>query len=199
MKDKMKNIVSKINVKYLFVLLPAILIVLLLIVSSIFGTIKEKEIKKEESKEITYKTKDNKVSYTFKETFKTSEVGEYDLYVKDDKRQMIMGVFTYTLSDYEENNAKEILDNQIEYFKKTRNDMKIYKKEEIQDLSDKVITKVEYSGKSTDSSDCIYIFSVTEFKNAQGYVLYSNQVLLKSDYENNSEELYNILKSAKLE
>ena len=110
-----------------------------------------------------------------------------------------MGVFTYTLSDYEENSAKEILDNQIEYFKKTRNDMKIYKKEEIQDLSDKVITKVEYSGKSTDSSDCIYIFSVTEFKNAQGYVLYSNQVLLKSDYENNSEELYNILKSAKLE
>lgn len=199
MKDKMKNIVSKINVKYLFVLLPAILIVLLLIVSSICGTIKEKEIKKEESKEITYKTKDNKVSYTFKETFKTSEVGEYDLYVKDDKRQMIMGVFTYTLSDYEENNAKEILDNQIEYFKKTRNDMKIYKKEEVQDLSDKVITKVEYSGKSTDSSDCIYIFSVTEFKNAQGYVLYSNQVLLKSDYENNSEELYNILKSAKLE
>lgn len=199
MKDKMKNIVSKINVKYLFVLLPAILIVLLLIVSSICGTIKEKEIKKEESKEITYKTKDNKVSYTFKETFKTSEVGEYDLYVKDDKRQMIMGVFTYTLSDYEENSAKEILDNQIEYFKKTRNDMKIYKKEEVQDLSDKVITKVEYSGKSTDSSDCIYIFSVTEFKNAQGYVLYSNQVLLKSDYENNSEELYNILKSAKLE
>lgn len=199
MKDKMKNIVSKINVKYLFVLLPAILIVLLLIVSSICGTIKEKEIKKEESKEITYKTKDNKVSYTFKETFKTSEAGEYDLYVKDDKRQMIMGVFTYTLSDYEENSAKEILDNQIEYFKKTRNDMKIYKKEEVQDLSDKVITKVEYSGKSTDSSDCIYIFSVTEFKNAQGYVLYSNQVLLKSDYENNSEELYNILKSAKLE
>ena len=195
----MKNIVSKINVKYLFVLLPAILIVLLLIVSSIFGTIKEKKIKKEEAKEITYKTKDNKVSYTFKETFKTSEVGEYDLYVKDDKRQMIMGVFTYTLSDYEENSAKEILDNQIEYFKKTRNDMKIYKKEEVQDLSDKVITKVEYSGKSTDSSDCIYIFSVTEFKNAQGYVLYSNQVLLKSDYENNSEELYNILKSAKLE
>ena len=45
MKDKMKNIVSKINVKYLFVLLPAILIVLLLIVSSIFGTIKEKEIR----------------------------------------------------------------------------------------------------------------------------------------------------------
>lgn len=199
MKDKMKNIVSKINVKYLFVLLPAILIVLLLIVSSIFGAINEKEIKKEESKEITYKTKDNKVSYTFKETFKTSEVGEYDLYVKDNKRQMIMGVFTYTLSDYEENSAKEILDNQIEYFKKTRNDMKIYKKEEVQDLSDKVITKVEYSGKSTDSSDCIYIFSVTEFKNAQGYVLYSNQVLLKSDYENNSEELYNILKSAKLE
>ncbi len=199
MKDKMKNIVSKINVKYLFVLLPAILIVLLLIVSSIFGTIKEKKIKKEEAKEITYKTKDNKVSYTFKETFKTSEVGEYDLYVKDDKRQIIMGVFTYTLSDYEENSAKEILDNQIEYFKKTRNDMKIYKKEEVQDLSDKVITKVEYSGKSTDSSDCIYIFSVTEFKNAQGYVLYSNQVLLKSDYENNSEELYNILKSAKLE
>ena len=199
MKNTMKNIVSKLNVKYLFVLLPAILIVLLLIVSSICGTIKEKEIKKEEAKEITYKTKDNKVSYTFKETFKTSEVGEYDLYVKDNKRQMIMGVFTYTLSDYEENSAKEILDNQIEYFKKTRNDMKIYKKEEVQDLSDKVITKVEYSGKSTDSSDCIYIFSVTEFKNAQGYVLYSNQVLLKSDYENNSEELYNILKSAKLE
>lgn len=199
MKEKIKNIISKINIKHLFVLLPIILIILLLIISSIFGTIKENEIKKEEEKEITYKTKDEKVSYTLKKTFENSNIGEYDLYLKDNKRQIIMGVFTYNLNDFEENSASEILNNQVEYFKKTRNDMKIYKKEKILDLSDKTITKVEYSGKSTDSSECIYIFSVTEFKELTGYVIYSNQVLLKSDYENYSKELNNILKNAKLE
>lgn len=199
MKEKIRNLVSKINMKYLFVILPIILIAVLIIVSSIFGIIKESNEKKEEEKEIVLKTNDNRVSFTLKQTFSKKEIGEYDLYVKDDNRQLITGIFTYTLSEYEENSAKEILDNQVEYFKKTRNDMKIYKEEVKKEYEDKFITRIEYSGKSTDSSECIYIFSVIEFKNDANYVVYSNQVLLKSDYENYAKELKNIIKSAKLE
>lgn len=199
MKEKFKNLVLKINMKYLFVVVPLVLISFLIVLSSIFGLIKDSREKKDETKTSVFKTKDNRVSLTFNVSFKKEEIGEYDLYAKDEDRQLITGVFTYNLNEYEEKSAKEILNNQIEYFKKTRNDMKIYKDEKIQDYDDKTITRVEYSGKSTDSSDCIYIFSIVEFKSDPNYVVYSNQVLLKSDYEKYSNSLKKIISSIKLE
>lgn len=199
MKNRFSKFISNINIKYLFVIVPVVLIVILVLLSIIFGTLKITKNTKEELKDIVLKTKDEKVSFIFKESYKKSDTGEYDLYAKDEDRQLITGIFTYNLSEYEENSAKEILNNQIEYFIKTRNDMKIYKKETVTDYKDKIITRIEYSGKTTDSSDCIYIFSTIEFKNNSDYVIYSNQVLLKSDYDKYSKELKNIISSAKLE
>lgn len=203
MKEKLKNISSKINMKYLFLVLPVILILLLIIVSSVFtinnDNNKTKETKKEEKvKTNIYTTKDNRVDFIFNEGFKKSEVGEYDLYVKDDKRQLIMGIFTYDLSNYEENTAKEILDKQVSYFLKTRNDMKVFKKEVIKEYDDKKITIVEYSGKTPDSADCVYLFSTLEFNNAPGYVIYSTNVIIKKHYEEYIKEVKDILKNAKL-
>ena len=76
--------------------------------------------------------------------------------------------------------------------------MKIFKKEESIDMDDKIITKVEYSGKTDKSSECIYIFSVIAFKSDPNYILYVNEVILKSHYEENISEMIDILKSAKL-
>ena len=115
---------------------------------------------------------------------------------KNDKQ--IVGLFTYNLNEYEEKNSKEILDKQIEYFTSTRKDFKLFKKEKIIDLDDKKITKVEYSGTNTDSSDCVYIFAVIDFKSDPNYVVYSNEVILHKDYESNISEMLNILKNAKL-
>lgn len=201
MKEKLKNIGLKINMKYLFLVLPIILILLLIIVTSVFtindDTKKTKE-KKEEIKTNIYTTKDNRVDFTFNEGFKNSEVGEYDLYVKDEKRQLIMGVFTYDLNNYEEKTGKEVLDKQVAYFLKTRNDMKIFKKETTKEYDDKKIITVEYSGKTTDSADCVYLFSAIEFNNAPGYIVYSTNVIVKKHYEEYIKEVKEILKDAKL-
>lgn len=50
-------------------------------------------------------------------------------------------------------------------------------------MDDKTITKVEYTGTNTDSSECVYVFAVIDFKADTNYVLYSNEVLLHKDYE----------------
>lgn len=195
----MKKIISKINMKYLFVVVPLVLIILLIFVSLISGNKEEeKKIEEQKIKNVTYLTKDNKISYTFKDTFKKQDVGEYDLYVKDNDRQLIMGVFTYDLNNYEENTAIDVLNKQIDYFLKTRNDMVKIKEIETKNYEDKVISKIEYSGKTTDSSDCIYIFSVTEFKSSPGYIIYSTNVIIKSHYNDYINEINNILESIKL-
>ena len=150
-----------------------------------------------ELKDVNFTTSDNRVTVTTKEDFKKKDVSNYDLYLTKNDKQ-IVGLFTYNLNEYEENNSKEILDKQIEYFTSTRKDFKLFKKEKIIDLDDKKITKVEYSGTNTDSSDCVYIFAVIDFKSDPNYVVYSNEVILHKDYESNISEMLDILKNAKL-
>ena len=65
-------------------------------------------------------------------------------------------------------------------------------------MDDKTITKVEYTGTNTDSSECVYVFAVIDFKADTNYVLYSNEVLLHKDYEKNISEMIDILKNVKL-
>ena len=72
------------------------------------------------------------------------------------------------------------------------------KKEKVIDMDDKTITKVEYTGTNTDSSECVYIFAVIDFKADANYVLYSNEVLLHKEYEKNISEMIDILKNVKL-
>ena len=160
----------KINKKYI-IIFGLVVFAFLIFLFLILKSNKPEEII--ELKNVTFTTSDNRVTITAKEDFKKRDVSNYDLYLtKNDK--------------------------QIEYFTSTRKDFKLFKKEKIIDLDDKKITKVEYSGTNTDSSDCVYIFAVIDFKSDPNYVVYSNEVILHKDYESNISEMLDILKNAKL-
>ena len=185
------------NKKWLYVVvLSAILVPLIIIfVLSVTDTSKKQEEVK--MNDASYTTTDGRVTVTAKEDFKQKNVSNYDLYLTKNDKQVI-GFFTYALNEYEENSSKEILDKQIEYFASTRKDLKLFKKENAIDMDDKTITKVEYIGTNTDSTECIYVFAVVDFKADTNYVLYSNSVILHKDYEKNISEMIDILKNVKL-
>ena len=145
--------------KWLIILLPVIAIVIFIIVAALIPN-KASEEKKIKTKE--YTAKDGRLVLTADEKFKMEEKGEYDLYLNK-KGQQVIGVFTYNVNEYEEKTAKQILDKQVENFMSTRKDMKLFKKEMNIDMEDKTITKVEYSGKTEKSSDCVYILSTISF------------------------------------
>ena len=180
--------------KLFIILLPAIAVLLFFIVVAFIPNENAKE-KKIVTK--TVKTKDSRVSFIVDEKYKEETKEEYDLYLNKDNKQ-IVGGFTYNLNEYEENSSKEVLDKQINNFITTRKDMKLFKKEVKTQMEDKTITRVEYSGKTEKSSECIYIFSTIEFKNDPNYVVYINEVIIKQRYEDNISEMIDILKSAKL-
>ncbi|OKZ80238.1 MAG: hypothetical protein BHW07_03735 [Clostridium sp. CAG_433_25_7] len=171
--------------KWLYVVVLSAILVPLIIIFVLSVTDPTK--KKEEPKvnDASYTTADGRVTVTAK------------LYLPKNDKQII-GFFTYSLNEYEENSSKEILDKQISYFLSTRKDLKLFKKEKVIDMDDKTITKVEYTGTNTDSSECVYVFAVIDFKADTNYVLYSNEVLLHKDYEKNISEMIDILKNVKL-
>ena len=180
--------------KWFIILLPVLAVILFLI---IVAFIPNKDAKEKKIVTKTVKTKDSRVSFLVDEKYKEETKGEYDLYLNKDKKQ-IVGVFTYNLNEYEEKSSKEVLDKQTNNFVSTRKDMKLFKKETKTDMEDKIITRVEYSGKTDKSSECIYIFSTIEFKSDPNYIVYVNEVITKQAYEDHISEMINILKSAKL-
>lgn len=183
----------KFNLKWLFVIVPILAIIVFVAVATIISAGK----KEEKIKEVNYVTKDSRVTFTFTEDFTKKDLGEYDLYVTKNDKQ-VFGAFTYNLNEYEESSSKEILTNQVNYFLNTRQNMKLFKKETITNLEDKTITRVEYTGKSNDSSDCVYVFAVIDFKADPNYVVYANEVIIKKNYEGQIGDMISILESAKL-
>ena len=180
--------------KWLIVVIPLLLLILFVILHPIISNTKEEEVKVN-TKEFT--TKDGRVVFTAAETFKSSEKGDYDLYLNH-KDTQIIGVFTYTLQGYVENTSRQILDKQINYFIEKRKNMKLFKKETTIDMEDKIITKVEYSDKNDKNVDCVFVFSTIDFKADNNYTVYVNEMLLKQDYEDKISEMIDILESAKL-
>ncbi len=180
--------------KWFIILIPLFAVLTFAIVVSL---IPNKEAKKEKIKLIEFTTKDDKVVFLADEKFKKDEKGEYDLYLNKNNLQ-ILGVFTYDLNEYEEKSAKEVLDKQTNAFLSSRKNTELFKKEQTINTDDKTIIKVEYSGKTEKSSDCVYIFSVISFNNNPNYVLYIDEVIIKNKYEDNISEMIDILKSARL-
>ena len=180
--------------KWLIILLPALVILLFLFIIALTPN-KTAEIKPIKTKDVV--TKDLKVTFSIDKKYKQEEKGEYDLYLNKNNEQ-IVGVFTYNLNEYEENTSKEILDKQVNNFVSTRKNMILFKKETKTELDDKTITRVEYSGKTDKSSECIYIFSTIDFKKDTNYVVYVSEVIIKNNYEENIREMIKILESAKL-
>ena len=180
--------------KWFIVLLPLIAIVLFFVVVALIPNRYNVE-EKINTKDVV--TKDSRITFVVDEKYTQEEKGEYDLYLNKDKSQII-GVFTYNLSEFEENSGKEVLDKQISSFIANRKDMQIFKKELAIEDDAKKITKVEYSGKTESSDECIYIFSVIEFKNDPNYIAYVTEVIAKNDYEDNIGEMVDILKNVRL-
>ena len=180
--------------KWLIIIIPLLVLILFVILHPLISNTKKEE-PKVKTKEFT--TKDGRVTFTAPETYKSSEKGDYDLYMNY-KDIQIIGAFTYTLKGYVENTSRQILDKQIGYFVEKRKNMKLFKKETKIDMEDKVITKVEYSDRNDKNVDCVFIFSTIDFKADNNYTVYVNEILLKQDYEDKISETISILKSARL-
>ncbi len=179
--------------KWLIIVVPFILVLIFITIALLLSN-KEEEVKIINKE---FVTKDGRVTFSADAKYVSSDKGEYDLYLNKDKKQ-IVGIFTYNLSEYEEKTDKEILDKQVGGFIESRKNTTLLKKESTIEMDDKKITKIEYSGKTDKSSECVYIFSVITFTNDPNYVIYVNEVILKSNYEKNISEMISILKSAKL-
>lgn len=144
----------------------------------------------------TFKTLDERVSFTTKDSYIKRVVGEYDLYFSDEYRQINTGVFTYDLDIYD-TNPNKVLSEQENYIIKTRDNVK-YIDGTSKTYNDKKITTHVYSGVSNDT-ECIYRFSTIEFNNDSNYFVYVIQITLASQYNNQKEELIEILESAELD
>lgn len=180
--------------KWFIILLPVLTLLLFFIIVSFLPN-KYNDVEKIKTKEVV--TKDSRITFVVDEKYAQEEKGEYDLYLNKNKSQII-GVFTYNLNEFEENSGKEVLDKQINNFIANKKDIQLFKKELVIEDNDKKITKVEYSGKTEKSDECIYIFSIIEFKSDPNYVAYVTEVIAKNDYEDNISEMIDIIKNVRL-
>lgn len=193
---------TKLFLKSLIYLIPIILFTFIFIYGFNTYITKANEIKEErkriEEERNEFKTKDQKVSFTFRHGYKISEVGEYDLYVKNKSKNVIFTAFTYNTEDYEQKTADDFINKGIYDIAKDKEKFDIFKEKEILDEEDKTITTVEYVGKTNTSSKCVYKISVIIFKSNPNYLIYTVEVVTKNNYNLYKKEILEILKSAKL-
>lgn len=156
---------------------------------------KQKEL---EMKRVTYSEKNNQFSFDFKTSYKQKEVGEYDLYVKDSKRNIVFTAFTYDTSRYEQKNIEEYLLKGVSDIENSKENAKIYKEKKLTELEDRKIYEIVYEGKSEKSDPCIYRISVIQFNSNQGLIEYVVTVTLKEDYPSLEKEINEIINSVKI-
>ena len=197
---------EKPEIKAIIYLVPMLFFVFV----SIFGVVSyEKGIaelrvkEKEENEKIKnekyeFATKDNVVSYTFGHGYKVENIGEYDLYVKSNEKKIVFTAFTYETDKYEQQTPDDYINKGINDIKKDKEKFDIFKEKEVTVLEDKTINSIIYVGKTKESALCMYIISATTFNAKPNYLVYTVEVVTKLNYDKEAEELYDILKSAKL-
>ena len=192
--------------KIIIYLLVIVVLCIVSVMTSIYSVVlfndhvnKQKEIEKQRE-EVTniIVSNGNKFEGTFKTGFKKENIAEYDLYVKDSKRNLITGAFFYDTINYEEKTLDAVLMKQVEYIKSTRKDVKVYKNKVDRTYNNKTISTIELSGKLDDTSDCIYKLSCITFDGNQNNILYVIQVVVKKDYSKYNNELTEIINSINL-
>lgn len=190
------------NLKYVCkeekIKVKTIIYVILLILSCVLGFsfVKHQPTQLINDNFTVFKTQDERVSFSFKDSYIKRIVGEYDLYVSDQQRQINFGVFTYDLDIYDTNPA-DILYKQENYIIETRKNVK-YIDNITSTYNDKIITTHVYSGES-NNTECIYRFSTITFTDDPNYFIYVIQITLSSQYDNQVDELIKILESAELD
>lgn len=160
--------------------------------------IQKAERKKIEEERNEYKTKDNITSFIFRHGYKVSEVGEYDLYVQNKTKNIIFTAFTYDTTKYEQKSADDFINKGVNDISNNKEKFDISKEKEVIELDDKTITTIEYTGKTKESSLCVYKISVISYKAKSDYLVYVVEVVTKNNYDLYEKEILEILKNSKI-
>ena len=158
----------------------------------------KEERKRIEEERNEYKTKDGIVSFIFRHGYKVSEVGEYDLYVKNNEKNVIFTAFTYETKNYEQKTMDDFINKAIDDLKENKEKFDNLKDKEVITMDDKVITTIEYQGKTAESSLCVYKISAISYKDKPDYIVYVTEVITQNNYDLYNKELLEILKTSKL-
>jgi len=196
-------------VKYNKVLVPTLIYLFamaILLAVFFFGANtynKELEKQKKERKKIedeinVYSTKDGIVSFSFKHGYKISEVGEYDLYVKNDEKNIILSAFTYNTDKYEQKSPDDYINKAVSDISSGKVSFDKLKDKETITEDNKTINTVEYVGKTDKSSLCVYKISTINYSGKDNFIVTVIEIVTKTNYEKYIREMTEILKSSKI-
>lgn len=200
----MKYVLKENNLihKSLLYIIPVILFSVVLLFGIHIYNNDMKEIKEErkriEEERNDYKTKDGIASFTFRHGYKVSEVGEYDLYVINKTKNIIFSSFTYDLEKYEQKNPDDYINREITTLSQNKEKFEKLKDKETITKDDLNITTIEYVGKTSESSLCVYKISTITFNSKPNYLVEVVEIVTYNNYELYGKELTEILESAKI-
>ena len=155
------------------------------------------ERKRIEEERNIYRTKDNIAEFTFRHGYNKEEVGEYDLYVKNNEKNIVFTSFTYDTTLYEQSTVDEFINKGISDIGANKEKFDLFKEKKVEDLEDKTITTIEYKGKTKESSMCVYRITVIAPKNKPDYFVYVVEVITEKNYDLYLKELDEIIKTSK--
>ena len=174
----------------------------------VFNDLNTKKLAKEKEIEETrnyYTTKDEKTTFTFRYGYKKEDVGEYDLYVINRDKGIVFSAFTYNLIDYEQRSIDDYINKGIEDIKVDKKNFLEYGEREVIKAGNASITTVSYQGQAevktknkVTTSSCIYKLSTITFDDDPNYLVYVIEVVTKASYDDNKDELIDILRSVSL-
>lgn len=156
------------------------------------------EQKRIEEERNDYVTKDSTTTFTFRHGYKTLNKGEYDLYVMNKDKNVIFSAFTYDTHKYEQKTADDYINKAVSELRESKNSFELVEEKKVIEAEDKTITKVIYQGKTESSSMCYYIISTITFSSKPDYLVYTVEIVTKNNYKDLSNELAEILESAKI-
>ncbi|MBR2712281.1 MAG: hypothetical protein IKE73_01080 [Bacilli bacterium] len=156
------------------------------------------ERKKIEDEINVYSTKDGIVSFSFKHGYKISEVGEYDLYVKNDEKNIILSAFTYNTDKYEQKSPDDYINKAVSDISSGKVSFDKLKDKETITEDNKTINTVEYVGKTDKSSLCVYKISTINYSGKDNFIVTVIEIVTKKNYEKYIREMTEILKSSKI-
>ena len=157
----------------------------------------DEEKKAIEAERHTYTSKDGSVSFTFRHGYVTSDVGEYDLYVKNDEEKVVFTTFVYNTALYDQQTSDDFLSKGVNDISANKKIFDLFEDKVEKNYEDKVIKTISYKGKTESSALCIYRISTIEFKNVPNYLVYTVEIVTEKNYKKYLNKLDEILISAK--
>lgn len=124
-----------------------------------------------------------KNSYTLVE-----EKNNYNFYATNNEK-IYIGIFAYKVDDYDNFMLEDVLNNEIEYLGKTRDDVELLEEKKTMNTNDSIITTAVYLGTKDNSARTIYMLSTISFNNAKNYNVMVIQTCKKINYNKYKNEM----------